>query len=699
MKEYLNCYQVNDMALLYILDTDTEILGFTMVPWERKEAYTLEGNWKTEPLIQLKCIGDASAAGFSGGQTMRNGETVWKMKYKSQVHTGEHGSYRIETITESESLRGIHTVCYQDGDAGITVWTELLNIGGKTERIEMLSSFSLCGLFGWSEEERTADFQMHRLRSRWSAEGMLETRDFTTMQMEPSWQRYGVRNVRYGQVGSMPVRGFFPWFAVEDKKNRCLIGGNLAVASSWQIELFSEDERPAVSGGIADREFGHWVKCLKPGERFVSPKAELTTCIGDLDDLANRITDRQREFRQNAPDSEQELPILFNEFCTTWGTPSAERVDALAAKLEGKGIRYFVIDAGWYADPVKGWESNMGDWVPSETQFPDGLKTAADAIRAHGMIPGIWFEPETAGKDAAVYQDETMLLTRDGYPVTTARRRFLDMRKDCVNAYLDQRMIRFLKEHGFGYLKVDYNDTIGLGCDGEESLGENLRRHMECSRQFYKKIRREIPNLVMENCSSGGHRLEPSMLELFSMASFSDAHECVSAPIIAANVHRAMQPAQSQIWAVLRKEADDKRLRYIMAGTFLGRMCLSGDIDSLSGDQWKIVEQSMEYYRLCVPVIKNGNSYRYGPEIQSYEHPTGYQILVRMTEQKAVMVIHTFAEPGVICEEIPRLRGFQVKSALGDQGLHILLDQSGKLTAENIEAFDGVVVMAEKPGC
>lgn len=52
MKEYLNCYKVNDMALLYILDTDTEIAGFTMVPWELKKQYILEGNWKTEPLSE-----------------------------------------------------------------------------------------------------------------------------------------------------------------------------------------------------------------------------------------------------------------------------------------------------------------------------------------------------------------------------------------------------------------------------------------------------------------------------------------------------------------------------------------------------------------------------------------------------------------------------------------------------------------------
>ena len=290
------------MALIYILDTDAEIVTFTVIPWEMKESYTLKGNWKVESLIQLKCVGDYSAAGFSCGHTMRNSETCWKMKYKRQVYIEENGVHRIETVLESDYLRGIHVVSYCDNDESITVWTEVLNIGEKTEQLERLSSFSLCGLFGISEEERATDFRLHRLRSRWSAEGLLETRSFLEMQLEPSWQRY----------------------------------------------------RPAVSGGIADREFGHWTKTLKTGEQFISPKAELTSCIGELDDVSNRITSRQKEALHTAPASEHVLSILFKEFCTTWGTPSAERIETLAARLEGKGIAYFVIDAGWYADPEKG---------------------------------------------------------------------------------------------------------------------------------------------------------------------------------------------------------------------------------------------------------------------------------------------------------------------------------------------------------
>ena len=135
-----------------------------------------------------------------------------------------------------------------------------------------------------------------------------------------------------------------------------------------------------------------------------------------------------------------------------------------------------------------------------------------------------------------------------------------------------------MKDNGFGYLKVDYNDNLGIGCDGAESLGEALRQNMQASIGFFKKIREEIPDIVIENCSSGGHRLEPSMQAVTSMASFSDAHEWQAIPVIAANVTRAILPAQSQIWAVLRAKDDEKRLYYSLSNTFLGRMCLSGDM-------------------------------------------------------------------------------------------------------------------------
>jgi len=238
-----------------------------------------------------------------------------------------------------------------------------------------------------------------------------------------------------------------------------------------------------------------------------------------------------------------------------------------------------------------------------------------------------------------------MLLQRDGRALTVGARRFLDLRKPEVIGYLTEKVINFLKKYGFGYLKIDYNDNIGIGCDGAESLGEGLRQQILASQEFIRTIQREIPDLVIENCASGGHRLEPSMLAITSMSSFSDAHECLEIPIIAANLHRAILPRQSQIWAVLRKQDSAQRLYYSIVNTFLGRMCLSGDIHDLNDSQWRIATEGIEFYRKISPVIKKGFSYRFGPVVSSYRHPEGWQVVFRVAadRNKALAVVHSFA--------------------------------------------------------
>lgn len=50
-----------------------------------------------------------------------------------------------------------------------------------------------------------------------------------------------------------------------------------------------------------------------------------------------------------------------------------------------------------------------------------------------------------------------------------------------------------------------------------------------------RKVKEEIPGIILENCASGGHKLEPLMMSECSMASFSDAHECEEIPVIAAS--------------------------------------------------------------------------------------------------------------------------------------------------------------------
>lgn len=692
MVELYRKYHLGDMTIFYLYDLETELMGLNVLPTALEEKFITQGKWKVESLVQAKAVGDPYPDGFSHGLTMRNSRTTRDLKFVDQIFSFKQHTSTITTTLQSDKLKAIHLLTYRDGDKTVTSTTELCNRTKETLGVEMISSYSICGFSSLEEKERMGDFKLHRLRSKWSAEGRLETLDLRKLQLEPSWMRSGVQSIRYGEVGSMPVRGFFPWMVLEDAKYGYCFGSQLYYPASWQMEVYNRDDRIACSGGIADREFGHWLKNLSAGEVLITPKAVLTVCMGDADEASYRLTYAQRDNLAFVPEVEQELPVVFNEFCTTWGSPSYKNIYKIVDTIKNRGIKYCVIDAGWYALKAGDW-GNVGDWNINQDLFPGGFSETVDLIKEAGMIPGLWFEMECVGSNAVVFNKEELLLTRDGYPIQTGIRRFWDMRKPEVIEYLAEKVIGILKKYEFGYLKVDYNDNLGIGCEGAESLGEGLRQNMLATQEFFGRIRRELPDLVIENCSSGGHRLEPSMQALTSMSSFSDAHECREIPIIAANVHRAILPAQSQIWAVLRHQDSQKRLYYSIANTFLGRMCLSGDVYDLSEDQWRIVAQGISFYQEASPIIRKGKSKFYGTEIQSYNHPEGWQAVVRQAEdeKQVLIVIHSF-EKVKDRIELP-LTSFRTINKVFMRDIIKVSITDNNLVIENIDEFDGIGIL------
>jgi alpha-galactosidase len=650
-----------------------------------------------DPLAQVKILGDPYPGAFAQGHTMRNSPSVDRFQLANhEVKTDGARTLIVTTLASQENYRLEHLVSWRAGDAAFQVQTIFHNDSPLPVILEMLGSFSLGNLLPFAADDAPGRLLTHRFRSAWSAEGRLETRSIEELHLERSWSGAGMFSERFGQVGSMPVRRWFPFAAIEDTAADVVWGAQLAWAGSWQMEFFRQHDDVCLSGGLADREFGHWLKMLAPGEQLASPSAAITCVKGSLDELCDRLTALQNFSVDQQPAVEQDLPIVFNEWCTTWGDPQHDKVLAIADRLQGTEAKYLVIDAGWFKQGNAGWEYGHGDWLPNKKLFPAGLAATARAIRERGLIPGLWFEMETCGHDSEAFHRTDLLLKRDGLPLTVRGRRFWDLNNPTTIDYLSARVIDLLESGGFDYLKVDYNETIGLGADHDNGVGEGLRRQIEGVYRFFQKIREHLPLLVIENCASGGHRLEPSMLALTAMSSFSDAHELPEIPLIAANLHRLILPRQLQIWAVLHPSDSMQRLAYSLAATLLGRMCLSGNIINLSPEQWRFVQRAQQFYRAAAPIIKHGTSRRLGNIGSSWRHPQGWQAIRRLSpdSQQALIVIHGFAQtPSQL--EIPLPAGNWKITAQFDDGQSVITQTPQKLICQFVSDFSACALLIE----
>ena len=587
-----------------------------------------------ELIGELKLIGDGYAGGFSCGMSTSASDTVRGFKKADAENNAD------ENIDIYKDERGLILKVHDKKDGGARrVYSEFINDGKTEVSLEMISSFALKNV--------KAD-KIHRLLSFWSAEGKLKTETITDLHLEKSWNGCSTRVLKFGNVGSMPVRKYFPFVVLEDSESGHFIGVLMGLASSWQIEVSCKGSQEfLVMGGIADRDFGHWIKKVPAGQTFITPDA-LIAEGSSLEEVCDKLVKAQHPDISPVDDH---MGIMFNEYCTSWGNPTIDSIKKQADTLEGKGIQYLVIDSGWYGLPDD-WAESVGNWEVNTDRFPGGMKGAADYIRSKGMVPGLWYEMEVVGPHSPYFDKTEYLLKKDGYPLTVAGRRFWDMENPWVVEHLSEAVIKLLKDCGFGYMKIDYNDSIGIGCDGGDSLGEALFNKVEASRSFIKKIKEEIPDIVIENCSSGGHRLVYSMMEIASQASFSDAHETKAIPLIAANVHRVIRPDQTQIWAVLRKGDDKTRLEYSLVNTFFGRMCLSGDIYDLADWQWDIVKEGMEFYKKAADIIRYGTTTLQQYTTESYNNPQGNQLYIREYAGKKLVIYHRF-ENSSPCEYLP----------------------------------------------
>jgi alpha-galactosidase len=648
-----------------------------------------------DSLVQLKLMEEPTPGGFSAGLTLFDSPTTAALEFVAQEEIKIGSQTDIQTVLRHHlGITCTHHLVYRDGAAGVETYTEINNESNQTVSVELLSSFVLNGITPFNEGEATGHLRLHRFRSWWSAEARLETQTLEELHLERPWITCGIRTEKFGQAGSMPVRKYFPFIAAEDTEAGVTWAAKLAWAGSWQMEAIRSGDTLTLTGGLADRESGHWIKKLAPGEILASPKALIACSDQGLDDVCQRLT-RMQEADMPQLEEENNLPLIFNEWCTSWGNPTAENIIETADRLTTLPVRYLVIDAGWAVRPGGTFAQSNGDWNVDPEKFPNGLKPVTDAIRERGMIPGIWFEFEICTPESSAWNKTDHQLHKDGRVLQVGTRRFWNLRDPWVQDYLHEKVIRLLKENNFGYLKVDYNDTIGTGCDHPDSIGEGLRLQILAIHDFFRRLQNEVPGLVIENCSSGGHRLEPSMIALTSMSSFSDAHEGQEIPIIAANLQRLVPPRQNQIWAVLRKSDSDRRLIYSLTAGCLGRLCISGDIANLSAQQIDLVKEGLEFYQAAAPIIKDGISEFYNLDQESYREPTGWQAVLRYSPDrtKALAVFHSFGgKPSSHPIRLPLENGTWKLVHRFQKDAAFTIEDS-QLTADNIHPFSGMACL------
>lgn len=519
------------------------------------------------------------------------------------------------TLQQRDPLTGLEVTSYFQFYAGLPLvraWTALLNAGEKPLGVEYVSSFALTGLVKEASQPWEDTAVLHVPHNTWCEELQWRTYNLpqlglTQLTRSPDWQMASMKRLSYQSVGSWSTSQFLPMGLLENTESNNALLWQIESSGGWHWELSDvRDQLYLRLSGPTDQEH-QWWKELGPGESFESVPVAVAVArrasagqFSAPEQAIQTLTEYRRRLRRPNPDNER-LPVIFNDYMNALNAdPTTDKELPYIKAAAEAGCEVYCIDAGWYAERDRSWWDTVGEWQPTASRFPDGLPALLNHIRDQSMIPGLWLELEVVGVNSPLVAKvpEDWFFQRHGKRVIDHGRYQLDYRNSEVRAYADGVIDRLVTEYGVGYIKMDYNINAGVGTDHlSDSSGDGLLEHSRAYLDWLEQVFARYPELVIENCSSGGMRMDYALLARHSIQSTSDQTDYRRAALIAAAAPSGVTPEQAAVWAYPLADAAPEAVVTNMVNALFGRIHLSGQLVGQNEAGVALIKEAINLYK------------------------------------------------------------------------------------------------------
>ncbi|MGW8483129.1 glycoside hydrolase family 36 protein [Microbacterium sp. NPDC055903] len=540
-----------------------------------------------QPLVELSAFGHGRFPG-----SYRHVDTIIgrDLRFASEARDEQGGWHRLRILQE-DARRGIRVTSIFEAHgstAALRTWTEATVDTDLV--IDAVSSFATGSFLADAGATSVDAFALAHADNDWIAENRwkvepLRAAGLVDVGRHAHHHQPPRTRIALGNRGSWSSGEKVPVAAL----TATTAAGPYAIA--WQVEHngpwlaeLGENGRGAylLLSGPTDQEH-QWSVRLQGGETFRSIPVSIAVALGDETDALRALTDHRRAIRHPRA-ADDALPVVFNDYMNTlMGDPTTEKLRPLIDAAAEAGADYFCIDAGWYADGH--WWDGVGAWEPSSVRFPGGITEVTEYIRARGLTPGLWLEPEVIGIRSPLAEQlpDEAFFQRQGVRIAEHGRHLLDLRHPAARAHLDAVVDRLVGEYGIGFIKMDENTMTGPGSDlGGLAPGQGHLEHARALLAWIDGVQSRHPDLLIENCSSGAMRMDYALLSRLHMQSTSDQQDPIAYASIAAGAPAAILPEQAGNWAYPQTGMSAEARTFALVNGILGRMYLSGYLNRMT---------------------------------------------------------------------------------------------------------------------
>ncbi|RYL94100.1 alpha-galactosidase [Sporolactobacillus sp. THM19-2] len=356
---------------------------------------------------------------------------------------------------------------------------------------------------------------------------------------------------------------------------------------------------------------------LDPGESFQTPEAVLVYSVRGLGGMSRTYHDLYRSRLSRGTFRDQIRPILMNSWEAMYFKVDEEKILKLAQEAATLGIELFVLDDGWFGRRDNDRRS-LGDWTVDRRKLPHGLAWLSARIHRMGLKFGLWFEPEMVSPDSELYRKHPdWCLHVPGRPRSLSRYQLiLDLSREDVRDELVRSVAGVLSGAEIDYVKWDMNrhmTEIGSARLPPERQRETAHRYMLGLYAILEKLTGRFPNILFENCSSGGGRFDPGMLYYMPQTWASDNTDAISRLSIQYGTSVVYPPITTGAHV---SSVPNHQVRRVTPLSTRGLVAMSGnlgyelDLGRLSDAEKLEIRRQIVFYKEIRPLIQFGTFYR-----------------------------------------------------------------------------------------
>ena len=279
----------------------------------------------------------------------------------------------------------------------------------------------------------------------------------------------------------------------------------------WKCSITRKGNTVSFKSGIREAKFR-----LLPNEKLRTSSVTFMFYKSDLSESVNK-------WRRFVKAVYSPTAITANSallpFCAgIWGGMSTksclERLDLI--NRNGLPFNYIWMDAGWFGDSTTespneyegDWYSTTGDWSVNSYRHPDGLKEVSAAVKASGRKFLLWFEPERAvcTSKTAKEHPEYFLDPNDGSNCL-----LLNLGDEKAWNYCFDTISEYIEKLDLSVLRIDFNINPApawKGADSAERTGITEIKYINGLYRLWDGFLSKFPNLLIDNCASGGRRID-----------------------------------------------------------------------------------------------------------------------------------------------------------------------------------------------